>query len=394
MGGAATAVSNSANEIYANPAGLARMRNPRSRNVVHEFGAPGFQLGGNLLALQGIDAALTSDTEAPTSIEGTRDVSEDYFESDRFGRVLGRAVNNPGKPLYAETQLHTYLVLGAKAAPTWYVGIPVRSELTLGVPSLTDTSLVYIHSRTTTGLSVGMSDMSNRGLISWGLMVRPNYRYSYETESWPSTSTAFSKFRKTVTAEADKTTGFPVDVGFQLMAPDLWFPTLGVSVRNLPSKCVANYHNPVTDKRYTVCGSSRSGTLNADNAADQIDPTEIRAGISILPRFRVGRSLLNLRLAADMYPLPIKSGNKSYGFSDLSINDMLHAGFEVFFGHAYYDHIVAVRGGVHGVDFTFGASITLVGFELAYSTYPGYALIAGGSEDKDRRHLLALTTRW
>lgn len=392
MGGATTAFANSPDEMYSNPAGLARFRSPRSRQEFHELGLPGIQIGGNLLALQGLDAAFTSDTEKPSSLGDASNVSEAYFEADRFGRILNQAVNNPGVPIFAEAQFHTYGVFGGRSAPTWFVGVPLRSELTLGVPSATDTSMISILSKTTVGLMVAMADMSRTGLITWGIAARPNYRYAYETESWPSSSTAFSDFRKTVAADAHKTFALPVDLGLQITAPDMWLPTLGITVRNIPTGCVDDYTNPVTGKSYTVCGTLRSG--GTGKTQDRLDPTEIRAGISIIPRFRAGRAKINLRIAGDVFPLPIAYEGKSYGFNDLNINDLIHAGAELFFGNAHYDHVFAIRGGVHGVDFTFGLGFSFLGMDWSYATYPGYSFIKGGSEDKDRRHLIAMTARW
>jgi hypothetical protein len=176
--------------------------------------------------------------------------------------------------------------------------------------------------------------------------------------------------------------------------PDFWFPTVGIAIRNIPTGCVDKYKNPVTGKSYTVCGSLRTGDIDDSNKVDAVDPTEVRAGVSITPRIRSASARVNFRLSVDAYPLPIQYQGKNYGFTDLNINDILHAGAELFFGNPLGTQSIAIRAGTYGSDMSLGGTLSLFGIELEYATYPGYAALPGSSTKRDRRHLIGLSTRW
>jgi hypothetical protein len=393
MGGSATAASIDESAPFYNPAGLGRIRNPRSREFLHILSVPGLMIGGNSMALKGINAAIFSDAEVPKSTSAAADAPTDYLDKDRFGRVLSKAVENPGDPMYGEVQLFPVGVMGSRGQATWIVGMPMRSEFTLGVIDKNDTSKAYINSKTAIGALVGLGNTSRTGTLSYGVSVRPNYRYSYEDYEYSTSQGSFAKFKNTVRTKGNTTTGFQTDVGAMFILPDYWFPTVGVAIRNIPTGCVDKYKNPVTGKSYTMCGSLRTGDTKG-NTADAVDPTEVRAGVSITPRIRSGGARINFRLSVDAYPLPIQYQGNNYGFTDLNINDILHAGAELFFGNPLGTQSVAVRAGTYGSDMSIGASVKLFFVELEYATYPGYAALPGASTKRDRRHLIGLSTRW
>ncbi len=394
MGGSFTAVPGDETSSFFNPAGAAWLRNPRSKKSLEKIYFPGLLVGGNALALDGIAAGLQTGNKVDTTVSGVTQAPSDLVNADRFGKLLDVAKRHPGSPIFGEIQMYPAAVIGSRGGATYVVGLPIRSEFSLGVLEATDTSKAYINSRTTAGGLLTVAGMTRSGVLGYGFSIRPNYRYAYQTYEYPTGASSFADFRKTVGGGASKTSGVQTDAGFVFIMRDYWFPTLGVSVRNLPTACVENYKNPVTDKSYTVCGSKRSGTITETNAIDAIDPTEVRAGVSITPRFRSGALRVNLRISVDAYPIPIEFSGKSYGFSDLGVNEILHAGAELFFGSLMGDQSLALRAGTFGTNQTYGATLALGVFELEWATYPGYSLLPGQTTRQDRRHLIGTTFRW
>jgi hypothetical protein len=394
MGGSFTAVTGDETSSFFNPAGAAWLRNPRSKKSLEKVYFPGLLVGGNALALDGIGAGIQTGNKVSSSLSGVTDAPSDLVNADRFGKILQVAKEHPGSPLFAELQFYPAAVVGSRGGPTYVLGLPVRSEFSLGVIDAADTSKAYINSRTTAGALVTVAGLTRSGVLGYGFSIRPNYRYSYQTYEYSTSNTSFSSFRKAVGGGASKTSGVQADAGFVFIMRDYWFPTIGIAVRNLPTACVDNYTNPVSGKSYTVCGSKRSGDITTENSSDAIDPTEVRAGVSITPRFRAGSLRVNLRIAIDAYPIPVTVSGKSYGFSDLSINEILHSGGELFFGNTMGDQSLAFRAGTYGSNQTYGATFALGSFEIEWATYPGYSLLPGQTSRQDRRHLIGTSFRW
>jgi hypothetical protein len=395
MGGSATANTGDVDDIFFNPAGVAWLRNPRRKNAVERINFPGLTIGGNALAQDALWEALNAPFEAKYSpYTAILDIPANFVNADRFGKLIKAAVEHPGDPIFMEAQFYPAMVGGGRNGSTFVFGLPVRTEFNAGVLDEADTSKLYISSRTTAGAILAFSGGTKSRLLTYGVNLRPNYRYSYETQDYPSGSTSFTDFRNSVGGGANKTWGVQADAGVMMVAADYWFPTLGIAVRNIPTKCVANYTNPISGKTSTVCGSARTGTITAENSADAIDPTEVRLGFAMTPRFRLGTARANLRLSVDGYPLPVTFGSNNYGFADLGVNEVLHAGAEFFIGNMFEAQSFGVRVGVNGANLTWGASLSLLGMELTYAKYPGYSLVPGQTERQDARHLIGLTFRW
>ncbi len=395
MGGSATANTGDVDDIFFNPAGVAWLRNPRRKNAIERIGFPGLTIGGNALGRDAFWEALNAPFEAKYwPYTELINLPTNFLEANRFGKIIEAAVENPGEPVFAEMQIYPSMLGGGRNGSTYVFGIPMRTEFNTGVLDANDTSKVFINSRTTVGGLLAFASGTKSRQLTYGINLRPNYRYAYETNDYPSGSTSFSAFKDRVAGGANKTWGVQADAGIMLVAADQWFPTLGIAVRNIPTKCVANYTNPVSGEKTTVCGSARTGTITAINATDSIDPTELRMGFSMTPRFRFGKARANLRLSVDGYPIPVTFGGNNYGFSDLSINEVLHAGAEFSIGNMFEAQAFGVRVGVSGANLTWGGSINLFGMEITYAKYPGYSLVPGQTERQDARHLIGLTSRW
>lgn len=374
MGNAFTAISNDETAPFFNPAGIARTHNPRSKSKVQFLTFPGLTVGGNeagMKALRQPGPALS-----------------------RFSNLFEYAMDNPNTPVYFDAQAYPAMIYGGKKSATILVGFPMRSATKIMVPDAENPLSAYVRSTTTASAVLGTGVTSRGGRVSAGVSVRPNIRYGLLYDNFNPSDVSISGFKNEITGKAAKTYAVPIDVGAIFVAADYWMPALGVSVRNLPTGCAKEYISPVTGDKINVCGSKRFGSLSEDaklNMDNIIDPTEARVGVSITPRGKISGTALNLRLAADVYPIPITSGGANYGLGDLYINKLLHVGAEFSFGNPNYGASFALRGGMNQGFLTYGATINLFGVEFDYASY--MEDIGERLEQKaDRRHLIGVTT--
>lgn len=375
MGDADTAVANDESAPFSNPAGLSRTRNPRSKNYIHQIVFPGLVIGGN-------DTLVNSANRGKTKA------------TDIFQKSLEAAKNKQETLGYLEAQSFPAIIFGAKSSATFLLGFPARSTNRYEFKDSANPEAMSLNATTTVGAVAAMAGMSRGGSASYGLSVRPNMRYTLIDDAYAGSETSLNKLKSDVKTRGTKTTGVGIDLGVLFTAGDFWLPTFGLAVRNVPTGCADQYLNAVNQKIQTVCGTRR--TLIADTTAPEsarVDPTEVRMGFSITPRFRVGGNRVNLRLAADAFPLPILIKGKSYGLTNVNINRLFHAGGELFFGNAFLQSGLGFRAGVNQGLPTYGATLRGLGIAIEYASYQ----IETGSPQKsriDQRHLIGLTADW
>lgn len=374
MGGSFTSIANDETGPFANPAGLAKTRNPRSKRMLHLFSFPGTAVSAN-----------GAGTKALSKSSGGA--------KDKLAKMISAASKDPSQPVYFEAQAFPAAIIGNRRTATYLIGFPTRSVTKISIPDSNKLTTAAVSSVSTASGILGMAGSSTRGGLNYGLSVRPNYRYTYIAQEYDITSPSFDKLKSDTLSKANKTSAVALDAGVMFTAADYWLPTLGLGVRNIPTGCYKNYVNPVTGDKQIVCGTLRSGAASSINNEDKIDPTEVRAGFSITPRFRMGRTLVNFRISVDAYPLPIKSGSTHYGPADLYLNKMLHSGAEISFGNAFIDDGLSFRGGMSQGMPTYGASIEFIGIAIDYASY--FEDIGLRKQQRaDRRHLLGVTTHW
>ena len=367
MGGSCHSFSNGLHSVFYNPAGVARSRNPRSRQFVHAVGFPEIEVLSNEDGLQFWQALGNDPDKAP----------EKFIEA---------ALMNPGETTRTEMQAAPGIMMGGKSQGTWLVNIPMRTEFDLFADDAQDISLTMTSS-TTVGMNIAYADLTRAGSFAWGVAVRPNQRYSHFSKEISASLRSWEQLQDELSSGASVTTGYPVDLGIIFTASDYWFPSFGLVVRNLPFGCEEEYENPFTEETQQICGSPRSGSLPDDAPGRaKIDPTEVRVGFSMTPRFRIGRQRLNLRVSVDMYPLPISNGGSNYGLVGLDPVDMLHAGAEFFFGNPFREGRNGLRVGFAYQQVQFGGGLNLLGLDLSYANI--YDPIVG------RQHMLGVTTRF
>ncbi len=370
LGGSQTAHAINEDAVFANPAGLARTRNPRSRKTVDVIEVPKLSLGGNSTLLNGLKG---KGLQPSTWLKN-------------FGTAAAQSRT------YMEMQLFPWLVMGERRGPTYFLGLPLRSTF-LALPT-SDNGLSRLIETQTTAMATLGAVLSNRsGTLSLGMTVRPNMRWNSRTNLNIVDIVSSKNLLSEVKKAASKTTSTAVDLGFTATAGDFWLPTLGVSILNIPTGCVENYPNPATGKTQSICGAKRTGDVNDDIPGTRIDPTEIRAGLSIVPRFRLGSQRINIKISGDIYPLPIKLGNKNYGFQNVYINQLTHAGLEIYTGNALSSRNYSIRAGLNDKRTSLGIHIPLPHFSIEAAAYDA-ALFTDGVASTERRYLIGLSSDW
>lgn len=370
LGGSQTAHAFSEDALFANPAALNKTRHPRSRQTIDKIDVPGLSVGGN----KSTASLLKGKSLQPSS----------WLQS--FAGTSGSERN------YAETQMFPWLVMGERGGPTFFLATPARTFL-IAEPSTDGGVSRTISTETTATAALNISLASRTGAAALGLSLRPNIRWNSSASYNLADAVSSKSVLGAIKSEVHKTTATPIDVGFIVTAGDFWLPSFGISVLNIPTGCVDNFTNPATGKTQSICGALRTGDVVDGLSGTRIDPTEIRAGFSIVPRFRVGNLRLNLKISGDIFPLPIRYAGKNYGFQDVNINQLTHAGVELFLGNALGSQSFSLRGGLNDTRVSWGFSLPLPHLNLDVTSYEA-ALFTDGKSSKDRRYLIGLSSDW
>ncbi|MGY3803790.1 hypothetical protein ACWNT8_07010 [Pigmentibacter ruber] len=377
MGSSFTANSNDETAIFANPSGISETRNPLAKRFLHELKLPDLQVGGNPQMLSN----LSSD---PTNWG---------FDMYRSAKA------NFGNQSYLLLQSFNEIIVGAKNSLTILLGVPIRSENKMAFIDPNSPSKAYFVSTTTATGAIGIAGASTRGFFRYGISLRPNYRVDYQTQNLDTNKYNSTNDLVNVSNNLGyQTTAFATDAGFSLTAADYWFPTFAVAVRNIPTGCINNYTNPMTQQTETMCGTLRDGANTSAPNTSKIDPTELRAGLSLTPRGKIGKSKVNLRLSVDAYPIPLQVSQNNYGVDGLNLNQILHAGAELFFGNVLLQQGFALRGGLMEGGPTWGASMDIAFLSIEYSSYLVTDTLptttSATNKFVERRHLLGISYHW
>jgi hypothetical protein len=233
-------------------------------------------------------------------------------------------------------------------------------------------------------IGFAFSDRSNR--FNFGLQVRPITRYAYEDTIPLTTLTNKSEFQRTLKDEANKSAGIAIDAGVLFTVADFWFPTIGIAVLNLPTSCKENYLNPYSKLRENVCGTVFQGSFGNPDALSTVDPTDIRAGISITPR--LGRQLA-MRIGIDVHHIYLTSGSQNYGLSHVDPLKQFHAGAELFVGNPLLPPEYSIAAGVGQGFYSMGGTAHLGFLTVELAVY-GTDVSATATPKEDRRVVGAL----
>jgi len=368
MGGAFTAVANDEGAIFTNPAGIARARKNRSRDFLHIAKFPNLTLG--------INSESRSFYEAFTSVKGDKNVEGILDTADTLG----------SKPFWIRASIFPVAIFEVQKGSPASFGVfsDTSSKIVIEKSSSDQTRIEVVSDQ---GAALGFAWTNNTNRINLGFQLRPTYRYAYERRI--ASGDLFNKklLKDQLANDSNKSTGMGVDFGLLATMADFWYPTIGISILNLPTGCRKDYLNPFTEKREAVCGTIYNGDLGNKDALSTIDPTDIRIGTSIITRIT---RKINLRLALDAHNISLPIGGSNYGLTGIEASKILHAGAELFFGNPLLLSPISFRGGYSQGFVTLGASLNFKLFSLDFASYAA-DVSSTSSATEDRRYMASLS---
>lgn len=378
MGGAFTAVANDQNSVWTNPAGIARIRKARSRKKLHLLSVPNMIAGGN--------------SEGRQFYEKIRG-AQASFGADDAQAVLEDLDGIESQPLWARAASNPVVFLDFPKGSPWGVGPFTNTRLKVLVDSSSSSEpnkTALIENVSDIGVLLGFAWSNRTNRINIGANIRPISRYDFYDKVEVGTLLDKAELKQKIKSESNVGRGIGADIGLMWTFADFWFPTLGIAVRNLPTGCVKDYLNSFEEVRQTVCGTKFNGTVNNLESPALVDPTDVRVGLSILPRFQHLSRKVSIRFAFDVHNIYIPIEDRYYGLTGVSPLRQIHAGAEMFFGNPLVLNNFSVRAGFAQGFLSAGFSLRFWGVALDYATY-GQNISDSDSPKEDRRNLLNIS---
>lgn len=374
MGGASVAMSNDHNSIWTNPSGIARIRKARSRHTVHFWTFPAIVAGANEEG-QSFFNKLQSSAGSGTMAQNINEAVKNSSNKSKF------------KPLWARLSANPLIYL--EAAPNTPIAISAFAASTVKLVFITDdgSESAQVQALTDIGSTLTMAWTNRTNRINFGIQIRPTARYAFDDKINTQILTDKKTMEKRIKSDSNSAVAVGIDTGFMWTFADFWFPTLGVAVYNIPTSCQDQYLNPFTETRQKICGTKYGGTINNPESLFLVDPTDIRAGISITPR--LSRKIA-LRFAIDMHHLYLTDGNRYIGLPGIEPIKQTHAGVELFFGNPLELNPLSLRAGINQGFVTTGATLRISFLTLEAALY-GKDISSEPSQAKDQRFLLSFS---
>lgn len=362
MGGAFTAVANDENAVWTNPAGISRIRKHRSRSLIHKIKFPN--------AIAGVNATGST---FYSLLSGTD-------EAELASAISDNASTLSEKPFWAMAAAFPMVMFDFGRQLAGVIGGYSHSTMKVTVDS-EDPQLANAEIVSDVGgvLSFAATNWTNR--FNVGVQVRSIGRYAFEDTIETTALANTGEFQQTLQDNANRSVGLAVDAGFLFTLADFWFPTIGIAILNAPTGCKTDYLNPFSGTRQTVCGTVFQGSFANPHAVSTVDPTDIRVGFSITPRF--GRKVA-LRLAVDMHQIPYASGDLNYGLSDVPLLKRAHIGAELITGNPLLPSPFSLAVGLSQGYYTMGASVRLAFLSIDVTTF-GRDISTRDTPEEDRR---------
>ncbi|MBI2602136.1 MAG: hypothetical protein HYW48_03690 [Deltaproteobacteria bacterium] len=374
MGGAFTAIANDQNSIWTNPAGIGRIRKHRSRKHLHLLSVPNLVGGVNDQAQSFYGSFKTAGAEnsgadaaanVKTAIENTATID---------------------KPIWARAAINPVAFVEITRGTPGVFSLFSNTRLKIQVDK-DDTSSAQVESVSDTGAVLGIGLTNNTNRHNLGLQVRPIFRFAYDERVDLETLTNTSEMQKRILTEGNTVSAVALDLGWMWTFADYWFPSVGVSVLNVPTGCRQNFLNPFTELRETICGTTFKGSINNEESLFLVDPTDIRVGVSLTPRIF---HKVALRFAVDVHHLYLSSGDTYYGLPGAEPIKTVHGGIELFIGNPLLLHPFSARLGVSQGFVTTGVTLRVGPVFLEFASY-GQDISAETTSKEDRRTLFALS---
>lgn len=371
MGNAFTAISDDESAAWTNPAGLSRNRKARAQTLLHAVEFP------NLIV--GVNGAGSSLTNSPDLFYGTQGAAKSALS----------AIGNSAQNFWLQSASNPLMVFSfTKYAAPLALGVYTNSRLSV-IPDRTSSSSVAdgataVQWISDYGAQLGSSFSTASNRLNIGFMLRPMQRSSFNHKILASDLSDSASLKSTLKSGTNTMQGLGVDLGMMWTLADFWFPTVAVSALNLPTGCANSYLNPFSATRQTVCGTVLSGSLRNPDDSFRVIPSDLRIGVSIIPRIT---TKFALRFAVDMQHMYIGAGSTYDGLSGLSAVRQLHAGVEAFLGNPLQVSPLSIRAGISDGFFSSGLSLNFWRVSLEFASY-GQDISASQIPAQDQRTVI------
>lgn len=359
MGGAFTAISNDENAVWTNPAGIARVRKARSRSTVHLVKIPNAVLGWNS---NGSDL-ISGDVETLSS----------------------KATELADKPAWGAFSVFPLMMLDLGGMPS-LIGGYAQTTLKAVIDS-DNVTQARAEAVSDIGGVWGLAFTNRTNRVNFGINLRYVARYAYEETILVTELQDLDVLKSKLEDNSNQASAFAADMGFMWTLSDFWYPTIGIAIFNLPTSCKSDYLNPFSKTREKVCGTVFTGDIVNPDAISTVDPTDIRLGFSMTPRF--GRKIA-ARISAGLHHLAATSGDTNYGLSEIPFQKLVHAGVEVITGNPLLPSPFSLSMGYNQGYYSMGASVRVPYLSFDLATY-GRDISTSDTPREDRRTMFGFS---
>ncbi len=375
MGGAFASIANDKNAVWFNPAGIARMRKSRSNRKLHIFSFPNVQANWNQNGLNYITAmASGGDDEGLSDILTGNDSSfgtENIFADVGAFPLIGFDMKKKGQApiiigFYGQSKISSVVDTADLSS----------SNTTAATQAMLEVGALF---------DIAYNNQSN--LFSIGLQLRAAKRNDFEDVLSSEILLDKSQLMDSLKKYSNSTFGLALDAGMLWTFADLWFPTLAISIMDLPVSCKQKYLNPFSMTRQEVCGTVYQGDVKNEDSLAIVDPTNLMIGLSMTPRLTRN---VGLRVALEMHNINLEVGEQNWGLSDIPLARKMHAGIELFFGNPLVPPPFSLTAGVNQGFLTYGINIKLGFVELGYAKY-SENISTTSTTSEDERHIAELS---
>lgn len=370
MGGAFTAIANDENAIWTNPAGVARIRKARSRDTIHVINVPNLVMGANVKSREFISGMAGKGN------------------SSNVNQVISQAEELDDKPFWSVIAAAPMVMFDLGDLPS---AAAIYTNTTLkAVVDSNDSNIARTEAISDVGGLMNFTVTSMTNQVNFGVNLRYLARYAYEDNIPIEVLAEPAALQARLKSGSNKTMGLAVDAGMMYTFSDFWFPTIGLSILNLPTGCRKDYLNPFSKERETVCGTKFRGNIGNPDALSTLDPTNIRLGFAMTPR--ITRKLA-ARISLELQHLAFATGGQHYGLTEVPFQKLLHVGAEFFIGNPLLPAPFSYSIGLSQGYYTMGVSIKLPYFSLDFATF-GRDISTDNRPVEDRRVMGGLSVKF
>jgi hypothetical protein len=303
--------------------------------------------------------------------------SNKYIKKDIFFKIpnliLGIDTNN-NEFLKLKNDIYNFLFTNYKTSkienldnPVWFKGgvypsvlFNFNDNLSINIVGIGDLisnkqkNITKINQYLDLGMGFGIAISNPNKLLNIGMAIRPIYRL-YSSKKININQDLY-KIKNNIIDNLNYLYSIGVDFGIMYSFANLWYPTIGFSIINLPISCKENIFNTFSNKHQTLCGTLFYKNLKDSNSDNILEPSNIKLGFAITPRIT---KLYNMKLSFDLHNLHLKNEEKYYGVPDIELIDLMHIGLEFFYGNPFQESKYSIRFGISKNNYSFGGKLKL-----------------------------------